>query len=263
MQQTGSTAPSPQDVAEQLWALGVQDGTVLLVHTSYRAVRPVEGGPEGLIEGLRRALGVDGTLVMPSFTGDDDALFDPATTPASPDLGVVADVFWRMPGVRRSDHPFACAALGPQADRITADPVAFPPHVAASPVGRVWQLDGQVLLIGVGQDANTTLHLAELTAGVPYRVPKHITLPGDGRPRRVDYQENDHCCQRFTLLDDWLRPTGLLSEGPVGKAQCRLMRSRDVVAIAGAQLAQDPTCFLHARGSDCEACESAWRSLPI
>ena len=83
-----------------------------------------------------------------------------------------------------------------------------------------------------------------------------------GRSRRVDYQENDHCCQRFALLDDWLRPAGLMSEGPVGKAHCRLMRSRDVVAVAGAQLARDPTWFLHARGSDCEECERAWRSLP-
>ena len=50
---------------------------------------------------------------MPSWTGDDAAVFDPATTPASPDLGIVPDTFWRLEGVRRGTHPFAFAAAGP------------------------------------------------------------------------------------------------------------------------------------------------------
>lgn len=63
---------SRTDVANQLRALGVERGGVLLVHTSYRAVRPVAGGPLGLIEALRAALGPNGTLVMPSWTGGCD-----------------------------------------------------------------------------------------------------------------------------------------------------------------------------------------------
>ena len=100
------------EVVEQLRALGVTPGGVLQVHTSFRAVRPIEGGPLGLIQALRETLGSQGTLVMPSFTGDDDQPFDALTTRASPDLGVVADLFWRLPGVGRSQHPFAFAALG-------------------------------------------------------------------------------------------------------------------------------------------------------
>lgn len=80
---------------------------------------------------------------------------------------------------------------------------------ARSPVGRVRDLDGQVLLLGVGHDANTTLHLAELLAGVPYRTSKYCTILQNGRPVRIDYGENDHCCQRFALADEWLRSGGL------------------------------------------------------
>jgi len=54
-----------------------------MLHMSYRAVRPVDGGPVGVIEAIRDALGDDGTLVMPSWTEDDDAPFDTATTRAS------------------------------------------------------------------------------------------------------------------------------------------------------------------------------------
>jgi aminoglycoside 3-N-acetyltransferase len=243
-------------LVEQLRGLGVQPGGVLLVHTSYRAVRPVEGGPAGLIDALCAALGPGGTLVMPSWGDDDDVPFDPARSPASLDLGVVAETFRRLPGVRRSDHPFAFAALGPRAETVLADPLPLPPHNPASPVGRVHDLDGQVLLLGVNHDADTTLHLAEVISGVLYRIPKHCTVLRDGRPVRLEYGENDHCCERFTLADEWLRAAGLQREGKVGYADARLARSRDIVRIAAAHLAAGPLVFLHEAGV-CPECDRA------
>jgi aminoglycoside 3-N-acetyltransferase len=244
-------------VTDQLRTLGVEAGGVLLVHTSFRAVRPVEGGPRGLIDALRAALGPEGTLVMPSWTGDDDNPFDPTTTPPAEDLGVVADTFWRLPGVVRSEHLFAFAAAGPRAAEITADPLPLPPHIPESPVGRVHDRDGQVLLLGVNHDADTTLHLAELLAGVPYHIPKHCTVLRDGRPVRIEYGENDHCCARFTLADPWLRERGLQSEGRVGHADARLVRARDVVRVALEHLSRDPLVFLHPAGAGCEECDEA------
>ncbi len=126
---------------------------MLLVHTSFRTIRPVAEGPLGLIEALRDAVGPGGTLVMPSWSGDDDEPFDPKSSPASPSLGVVADMFWRLPGALRSNHVHAFAATGPAAGKITSDPLPLPPHIPQSPVGRVHDLDGQVLLIGVNHDA--------------------------------------------------------------------------------------------------------------
>ena len=252
---------SRAEVADQLRALGVRGGGVLMVHTSFRATRPVEGGPVGLIEALRDALGPDGTLVMPSWSGDDDAPFDPVTTPAEPSLGVVADRFWRLPGVLRSDHCQAFAAAGPEALRITAGPLPLPPHIPESPVGRVHDLDGQVLLVGVGHDADTTLHLAELLAGVPYRMPRYCTVLQEGCQVRIDYGENDHCCERFGFADEWLRARGLQSEGRVGHAHARLARARDIAKVAVEHLARDPLLFLHPPGEGCEECDRARKSV--
>ncbi len=252
---------SRAEVADQLRELGVEQGGVLLVHTSFRAVRPIEGGPVGLIEALRDALGPEGTLVMPSWSGDDDDPFDPATTPAPPSLGVVADTFWRLPGVVRSNHTHAFAAAGPEAALVTSDPLPLPPHVPASPVGRVHDLDGQVLLLGVGHDADTTLHLAELLAGVPYRVPTYCTVLQAGRPVRIHYGENDHCCQRFALADEWLRARGLQSEGPVGHAHARLARARHIVEVTLERLAREPLLFLHQPGAGCAECDKARESV--
>ncbi len=233
------------------------------MHTSFRAVRPIAGGPLGLIEALRAALGPNGTLVMPSWTGGEDQPFDPVTTPAAPDLGVVADTFWRLPGVVRSNHPFAFAAAGPLAERITSGPLPIPPHSPESPVGRVYELDGQVLLLGVGHDSDSTIHLAELLAGVPYRVPKHCTVLQDQRPVRIDYGENDHCCMRFALADGWLRAEGLQLEGMVGQALARLARSRDIVRITIEHLAGDPLLFLHPPSAGCGECDEARSSVVL
>lgn len=206
-------------------------------------------------------MGREGTLVMPSWTGNEDEPFDPSSSPASPDLGVVAEAFRRLPGVRRSDHPFAFAASGPKAAEITADSLPLPPHRPESPVGRVHDLDGRVLLIGVGHDANTTLHLAELLAGVPYGVRRSCTVRRDGRPVRLWYEENDHCCVRFDLADGWLRARELQREGFVGHAQARLVRARDVVAVALEHLRADPLLFLHPPDHRCAECDEARRSV--
>jgi len=252
---------SKQQVVEQLHALGVAAGHVLLVHTSFRAVRPIEGGPRGLIHALRESIGPEGTLVTPAWTGSDEEVFDRKTTRAAEMLGVVPDTFWRMPGVLRSDHPFAFAAAGPHASLVTGDPFIVPPYSPQSPLARVHELDGRVLLLGVGHDANTTVHLAEILSGVPYRVPKHITIEFGKRRMRIDYLENDHCCQRFEFLDEWLRARGLQSEGPVGHAQARLMRARDVVQVVCEQLAQDPLLFLHPPDARCGDCDEARASV--
>ncbi len=252
---------SKTELVEQLRELGIQPGGVLVVHSSFRAVRPIEGGPHGLIDALQEALGPEGTLVIPSWTGDSDSPFDPVCTPADPDLGVTADLFWRRPEVVRSEHCFAFAASGPRAHEIVSGPLPLPPHIPNSPIGKVHDADGQVLLLGVNHDANTTVHLAEIMADVPYRIPYYVTVLQKGRPMRIDYGENDSCCQRFTFVDDWMRDRGLQKEGSVGHARARLVRSRDVVNIVTEKLGDDRLTFLHPPDFGCEECDLARKSL--
>ncbi len=249
------------DVGAQLTALGVRPSAVLLVHTSFRAVRPIEGGPIGLIAALRAAIGDEGTLVMPTMT-DGESIFDPKTTPSA-GMGVVAETFWHKTGVVRSTHPGGSfAAEGPMADAICAPQPLSPPHGPDSPVGRVHTLGGQVLLLGVTQSENTTLHLAEQIAGVPYSVTHPCVVEIDGEARRIEIAETDHCCRRFVLADDWLRARGCLREGRVGSADARLCEARDVVAIAVERLALDPLVFLCPAIERCEQCDRARASVP-
>lgn len=253
---------SRQQLVEQLLALGVSRSSVLVVHTSFRSVRPIEGGPEGLIEALRTALGPQGTLVMPTMTGSNQSKpYDPATTPTK-NMGIVAETFWRMPGVLRSDHPTSSfAASGPHAQAIVSPQPIEPVHGLDSPIGRVYELDGDVLLLGVGHSENTMIHLAETLAGVPYRTTKWCTVLESGRPRRVTFREIDHCCRNFNLVDGWLREAGRQAEGQVGHAHAKLVRARDVVETVADRLKLNPLQFLCPRSANCNECNEAYANI--
>jgi aminoglycoside 3-N-acetyltransferase len=248
-----------EQIADDLVALGVSGDGILVVHTAFSSFGGRAGTPADLIAALRMAAGARGTVVMPSMSDDDEHPFDPQHTPCA-GMGVVADTFWRMPDVSRSDSPHAFAAVGPHAAEITAPHSIDVPHGLDSPVGRAYDLDAEILLLGVGHDANTTVHLAENVAGVRYKVPKYATVIRDGRPVRHHYHEVDHCCANFALLDSWLEASGHQQRGLVAGALARLISARDVVAVALDQLRENETVFLHPHGV-CKECDEARASL--
>lgn len=251
------TAVSSEQIGRQLSELGVPRGALLVVHCSFSRTGPVQGGPEGLIQALQSSIGPEGTLVMPSMTEVDDEVFDPARSHCR-GMGVVADTFWRLPGVRRSDSPHAFAARGPLADAITAAHPVTDPHGMQSPVGRVFAHAGHVLLLGVDHDANTTVHLAESLARVDYGLPKYSLLRDGDRIRRIDYVEAQGCCARFVDINPVLERRGAQATGRVGHGVARHVRSHDVVHAALHLLRRDPQAFLHPAG-DCGECDAARR----
>ena len=60
--------------------------------------------------------------------------------------------------------------------------------------------------------------MAELEVGVTYRRFKHCVELRGGVVERIDYGENDLCCENFAFADSWMRSRLLQHEGPVGAA---------------------------------------------
>jgi aminoglycoside 3-N-acetyltransferase len=183
--------------------------------------------------------------------------YDLKQTPTS-EMGIVAETFWRMPGVLRTMHPTsAFAARGPLAGEITAEHPLENPEGINSPIGKVYQFDGRILLVGVGHDANTTIHLGESLSNVPYRRIKTLRLLENGQVMTRKIPFIDHCCQNFRKLGPVLRERGLVRTGLVGQAKAWLMRSRRVVEITCELLKSDPNLFLCPPEAQCSQCDEA------
>lgn len=182
--------PSPVvgagDVADGLRLLGLGAGDIALVHCSLSAFGLVAGGEQTVIEGLVAVLGAGGTVVMPAQSWqlcdpdflDDPALdaatrssirsslpaFDPVLTPTRT-MGRVAELFRGQPGVLRSLHPHrSFSGRGPAAAGILAEHAIEEPFGESSPLARLYDAGAKVLLLGVGYESCTALHLAESRA---------------------------------------------------------------------------------------------------
>ena len=93
-----------------------------------------------------------------------------------------------------------------------------------------------------------------------YRRLKSVLVRQGEQIARVDYGENDHCCQNFA---SWLAGReGLQRRGVVGHAGARLVRSRDIVETVVERLRAEETIFLHPYGVD-EECDEARASIPF
>ncbi|NDJ61354.1 MAG: AAC(3) family N-acetyltransferase [Chloroflexi bacterium] len=235
---------------------GLAPGQTVIVHTAMRKLGWVVGGPVAVIQALLQVLGPQGNLVMPAHTTDNSEpshwqnppvpeswwpiirahmpAYDPATSPLR-QMGKVAETFVHWPGAIRSSHPAnSFVALGPQAAYLTADHRLESGLGARSPLARLYDLDGYVLLIGVDHSNNTSLHLAEDRAewpGKPY-TEDGVAMLVDGERRWVTYRMLDYDADDFAQLGDAYEAAAVIPRHTVGQAQVRFMRQRPLVDFA-------------------------------
>ena len=265
-----ASTPTPNtraSLAAELAALGVCRGDLLLVHSSLRALGWVCGGPLAVLEALGDVLGPEGTLVMPTHCpeGGDPVhwkrppvptewletlranrpAFDPARTPSG-GMGAIPELFRTWPGVRRSNHPIGSfAARGPLAEEVTAEHDLAEALGERSPLGALYRLDARVLLLGVGHDRNTSLHLGEFRADWPGRrtLREGARILVDGESRWVTYEMLAWNDDDFAELGAAFEESQPYAVGPVGTGTARLVSQRALVDFATEWSAANRGCL--------------------
>ncbi len=243
----------------ELKILGVQEGMVLLVHSSLNSMGWVCGGPVAVIHALQDAIGSQGTLVMPTHSTDlsepskwknppvpaswwaiirkNMPPYQPGMTPTRT-MGVIPETFRKQEGVLRSSHPQnSFCASGPQASRIVQNHSLEFGLGEQSPLARIYDLHGFILLIGVGHANNTSIHLAEYRATFSTKRVVQEAAPIFQNGSRVwkTFEEINLDSSDFEQLGaDFLHADGgkRVKRGKLGLANCQLIPQQDIVDFA-------------------------------
>lgn len=245
-----------RDITAALKAAGVERGQAVMVHTSLSSLGFVCGGAQTVIEALLECVGENGTIMMPTQswknldpeTGvhweaprewwqtirEEWPAYDKDITPTNT-MGAVAELFRRWPGALRSDHPArSVAAWGKYAEYLTKDHDLSNIFGDGSPIGRLYELDGSVLLIGVGYDKNTSLHLADARAEYPG---KHLTTENsamwiDGGRVWKSYETLHVDGEDFNEIGKAFEKERRVWKVPLGNGTVTRMKQRELVDFA-------------------------------
>lgn len=245
-----------QSLKSDFKVLGVKQGDVLLVHSSLSKLGWTVGGPVSVIDALIGIIGEEGTLIMPSFSsGNTDPVewqnppvpkewcsiiresmpaFHVDKTPTRA-MGTIAETFRKYPNVIRSSHPVSSFSVwGRYAENITKNHKLECDLGEESPLARIYELDGKVLLLGVTHSSNTSIHLAEYRGEYKEKHynPNGSSMIVNGTRQWVQWKELNLITDDFEELGkEFEAQKGVISK-KVGIADARLFSQRDLVDFA-------------------------------
>lgn len=225
---------SKHQITTELRRLGIQPGDLIMAHSSLRAFGWVEGGPEAVVEALLNTVGPTGTVMVPTFNHGRVKVFDPEKTPSH--NGAVTEALRKRPEAVRSLHPtHPYAALGPLAQELTEAGLEAGTFDPGSPLGRLAHRGGWIVLLGVGMEANTCLHVGQATARVHClgygQERSFITIGGTVQEVRSTLWRRGECPIEVAPVERRMRERGMIRDGEVGSGELHVMRGSDVIAV--------------------------------
>ena len=241
-----------EDIVRGLQDLGVCQGMALEVHSALSSLGWVEGGAAAVIEALIEAIGPEGTLIMSAYpvspalpvtqaetargiTWKVRILEDPNERTG---LGLIVDTFRQRPDV----------ILGQGLHRVCAWGCDAVQH-AQGQYRHLVEIDGWTLLIGVGVDRISSLHLAEENPGLPADLRRIFEPPADllrdYPPDRWDIgyssgKPEEVCEDAWGKVWQEADRRGLIRKDQIGQSACALFKTRALLQIYQDALRKDP-----------------------
>jgi aminoglycoside 3-N-acetyltransferase len=254
---------SRASLANDLRALGLREGDVVMVHASCRAIGPVAGGPDDVHLAIKDVLTAEGTMMMyascpryydevgrGNLTPDEEAeilehlpAFDAESARAARDNGALVELFRTWPGSRVNNHVARFVAWGREVDFLFSEQPWDFAFGRGSALERFTELDGKILLLGADHDNVTYLHYPEHIGDFPSKRIAHFRVPWlvDGNRVWLDMAEVDTSSAGahekwpdhfFAQIVDGYLTSTRNTGGRVGSALSHLLSARELLQHA-------------------------------
>ena len=228
--------------------LGLTNGDVLLVHSSYKSFGGVEGGPQTVIDALRSILTEEGTLIVPTFNYDfcNGKPFDVKKTPSK--MGIISELVRTNSNSKRTLDPvFSFTILGKHRDYLAnlRNDHSFGPN---SIFAKLRELDAKIMIIGLAYNESMTFfHHIEETQGCDYRYFKEfrgsITDYDDEQDGKIVLFVRDiergvqNAVDKMGLI---MEQEGIVKKTTIGESEIKLMKANDVYQRTVEEMKKNP-----------------------
>lgn len=212
-------------IRQDLKSLGLCKGDAVLIHSSFKSMGSVEGGIETFVDALLSIIGDAGTLIAPTltyrFVTMEERVFDYVNTPSC--VGAISEYIRHIDGAKRSIHPtHSCAAIGAKRDfYISGHENDRTPIGENSPIYKLHEDGGKVLMLGCGIACNTSMHGVEEYLPTSYvfpEVPTPYTIILEDKTYDIDFYRHHiyqhgyqtHFERLYDIIDHRYMPKGIV-----------------------------------------------------
>ncbi|MCY3778325.1 MAG: AAC(3) family N-acetyltransferase [Candidatus Aminicenantes bacterium] len=254
-----NTLSSPRSITRShltrdLARLGVRKGDCVMLHSSLSSLGWVEGGAATVVEAFLEAMGPEGTLLTPAFTGGawTEHMALPDCRGVCPQEfcpsrwasreGAIPNAALQRPGRLRGCHPtHSWIANGARRrDALRGQRDCPTPCGRGNPFEKVVEWDGCIVILGVGVDTITLWHYYEDLLEVGYLgyyhpEARHLSYCATGKRIQYDFPG---------VMQDVVRASGIMTTGQVGRSESGLIRARVFRRFMATIMADDPDCFV-------------------
>lgn len=234
-----------QDIFKQFEEMGAPQDSVVMIHSSLRAIGEVAGGGEGLIDIFKEYFTAEGGLLcIPTHTWANTLLADRITLDmleGGTCIGTLPDLASRRADAVRTAHPSHSMAVFGERETVLrfveGEDRQVTPTAPDSCYGKIAAMGGKILLVGVGLERNTYMHAVEEMMEVgnrlsPSPVRTTVRYPnGEIVERYIHYHSSvgfSHVSDRFVKYEPAFRHHGCITDGFVGNARALLCDARGV-----------------------------------
>ena len=221
-----------EDIKNQLAAMGIKPSDTVIIHTSFKAVGEVEGGPDAFIDAFCEYLS-DGLFLVPTQTwanvNREHPVYDPKTT--EPCIGLIPrTAYKRADGIRALHPTHSMWAHGKGAEEfVKGEEISETPARVGGAWWKLGEVGAKILLIGVDHGRNTYIHVADEIAELDDRLveePWNVTVKGYNCETVTTHPFRNHGrtgSLNFNRFEKAFIHNGAQKDGRIGDAYVRVV----------------------------------------